>query len=47
MGDALRRLAAKCLHATVLSSVSEHLLPLQVGVKVPGGKKKSLVHPKK
>ena len=35
MGDTLHRLAAKCIHSAVLSSVSTHLLPLQVGVQVP------------
>ena len=34
VGDILRRLAAKCLHQKVLATVSEYLLPLQVGVKV-------------
>ena len=35
MGDTLRRLAAKCVHSSVLESVSRYLLPLQVGVQVP------------
>ena len=33
-------LAAKCLHATVLARVSEYLLPLQIGVKVPNAAEK-------
>ena len=35
VGETLRRLATKCLHSTALASVSEYLLPLQVGVQVP------------
>ena len=33
-------MSVKCLHATVLASLSEYLLPLQVGVKVPNAAEK-------